>query len=153
MAKFRNLIFSGEKFKEFLNKRSLTYIDAASQLKINKNTVGKAARSGNINVDVLLTICNTYKIPIDLFFKEEVDNENHDENQENSLYTEGPAEILHTGNVADDYAYYKKSEEFEKLFTKLSTFIKQENELIQALNDIFGEKIKFLEDISPKKKE
>ena len=55
-----NWVYSGEKLKNFLHRKGISYKDAAKELGIDKNTVGKAVRGGNLNVDIILRICNIY---------------------------------------------------------------------------------------------
>lgn len=62
------LIYSGKIFKTFLERKKLSHKTVAAQLGINKNTVGKAARGGNLNVNILLLICNEYDLKISDFF-------------------------------------------------------------------------------------
>lgn len=51
-----------------MQRKGLSYNEAAATLGINKNTVGKAVRGGNLNVDILLLICNEYGLNIADFF-------------------------------------------------------------------------------------
>ena len=62
-------VYSGEELKSFLQRSDLTYKEAAEALGIDKNTVGKAVRGGNLNVDIILRICNTYGLNAHDFFK------------------------------------------------------------------------------------
>ena len=60
MAVTKKIVYSGDKFREYLNRHKITYQEASLQLGIDKNTIGKAVRGGNLNLNVLLTICNFY---------------------------------------------------------------------------------------------
>ena len=62
-------VYSGEELKSFLQRSDLTYKEAAEALGIDKNTVGKSVRGGNLNVDIILRICNTYGLNAHDFFK------------------------------------------------------------------------------------
>lgn len=61
-------IYSGKKFKNFLLRNGISYKVAATQLGIDKNTVGRAVRGGNLSVDTLLLICNEYDLKVSDFF-------------------------------------------------------------------------------------
>lgn len=61
-------IYTGEKFRNFLHRNGISYKEAAATLGIDKNTVGKAVRGGNMNVDILLRICNEYGLRMTDFF-------------------------------------------------------------------------------------
>ena len=67
MAKIIRTSYTGDNFREFLQKRGITYKAAAADLKIDKNTIGKAVRGGNLNIGVLLKICNRYGLSIEDF--------------------------------------------------------------------------------------
>ena len=71
MAVTKKIVYSGDKFREYLNRHKITYQEASLQLGIDKNTIGKAVRGGNLNLNVLLTICNFYGLDISEFFKSE----------------------------------------------------------------------------------
>ncbi len=78
------IIYSGIKFREFLSRRGITYQEASAFLGIDKNTIGKAVRGGNLNMSVLLTICNMYHLNIADFFVLEHDGEEN-QTHENSI--------------------------------------------------------------------
>lgn len=82
--------YTGERFRQYLQRNNISYKQAADELGIDKNTVGKAVRGGNLNVDIILRICNIYDFSIIDFFSWEdedgVSAEYHDgANYENSL--------------------------------------------------------------------
>lgn len=54
MANKKKVLYSGDRFRSYLERKDLTYAKASSILSINKNTIGKAVRGGNLYVDVLL---------------------------------------------------------------------------------------------------
>ncbi len=64
----RRLVYSGEKFRDFLAANHITYQEASNVLGIDKNTIGKAVRGGNLNTSILLKICNEYKLDLNDFF-------------------------------------------------------------------------------------
>ncbi len=61
-------VYTGEQFKLFLQRHGISYKQAAADLHIDKNTVGKAVRGGNLNIDIILQICNVYGLKIKDFF-------------------------------------------------------------------------------------
>ena len=75
-------IYTGEKFRNFLHRNGISDKEAAATLGIDKNTVGKAVRGGNMNVDILLRICNEYGLRMTDFFAVE---RNGDKDYLNSL--------------------------------------------------------------------
>jgi len=50
----KKLVYSGDSLRRFLHRKGLTYKDAAKELGLDKNTIGKAVRGGNI-------LSSTYK--------------------------------------------------------------------------------------------
>lgn len=93
-------IYTGEKFRNFLHRNGISYKEAAATLGIDKNTVGKAVRGGNMNVDILLRICNEYGLRMTDFFTVE---RNGDKDYLNSLDEGSP--VLEESNQE-----YKKCE-------------------------------------------
>lgn len=72
-------VFTGSPLKTYLKRHSMSYAQAARELQINKNTVGKTVRGGNINIAVLLRICNFYGLSIGSFFVETTGEDRLDE--------------------------------------------------------------------------
>ncbi len=68
MKNGKKLVYSGIKFRKFLQNKGITYKDASQELGLDKNTIGKAVRGGNLNVSVLLSIANHWDFPIADFF-------------------------------------------------------------------------------------
>lgn len=66
--------YSGERFRQYLQRNNISYKQAADALGIDKNTVGKAVRGGNLNIDIILRICNIYDLSISDFFLCEDEN-------------------------------------------------------------------------------
>ena len=64
----KKLVYSGDSLRRFLHRKGLTYKDAAKELGLDKNTIGKAVRGGNMNINVLLSIANHWNFPITGFF-------------------------------------------------------------------------------------
>lgn len=61
--------YTGEPLKQYLQRRRLSYQAASRQLGINKNTLAKAIKGGNLGIALLLHISNQYKIEISRFFR------------------------------------------------------------------------------------
>lgn len=61
--------YSGLQFKTFLKQHNISYKQAAEAIGVNKNTVGKVVRGGNLNTHILLRICQVYELDIRDFFK------------------------------------------------------------------------------------
>lgn len=68
-------VYTGKKLKALFQRKGISYKEAASKLGIDKNTVGKAVRGGNMNVDILLRICNEYGLHMTDFFTTEKEYE------------------------------------------------------------------------------
>ena len=64
------LYYSGLQFKAFLKQHNISYKQAAEAIGVNKNTVGKVVRGGNLNTHILLRICQVYELDIRDFFKQ-----------------------------------------------------------------------------------
>ena len=62
--------YSGLQFKVFLKQHNISYKQAAETIGVNKNTVGKVVRGGNLNTHILLRICQVYELDIRDFFKQ-----------------------------------------------------------------------------------
>ena len=62
--------YSGLQFKAFLRQHNISYKQAAEAIGVNKNTVGKVVRGGNLNTHILLRICQVYELDIRDFFKQ-----------------------------------------------------------------------------------
>ena len=56
MNEGKKLVYSGDLLRKFLHQKKLTYKEAAKELGLDKNTIGKAVRGGNMNINVLLKI-------------------------------------------------------------------------------------------------
>lgn len=63
--------YTGTPLKQYLQHHHLSYQVASRQLGINKNTLSKAIKGGNLGIALLLHISNQYKIEISRFFKRE----------------------------------------------------------------------------------
>lgn len=68
MKEGKKLVYTGDLLRKFLHRKGITYKEAAKELGLDKNTIGKAVRGGNMNINVLLTIANHWNLPITDFF-------------------------------------------------------------------------------------
>lgn len=112
--KSAKLEYSGEKFRMFLQRNDISYKEAAETLGIDKNTVGKAVRGGNMNVDMVLRICNCYGLNITDFFACRDGAKADMGNQYNSLYeSRDNNNIVHESNYK--YKKCKNLDDYESL--------------------------------------
>lgn len=143
----KRLEYSGEKFRQFLQRHSISYKDAAETLGIDKNTVGKAVRGGNMNIDIILRICNTYNLKITDFFKE-CDGENGDEGV--NYYISPDADNSPPTLLLEPASNYKKCEKFEGDISTVLDVITQSNSQLIELASKYEESRRMLETISKK---
>lgn len=142
-------VYSGEKLKSFLQRSELSYKDAAEELGIDKNTVGKAVRGGNLNVDIILRICNTYGLNAHDFFRL-IDEEDKDctENYYFSSYDNIPSSL----ESAEPEIKYKKSKNRESEIEQISESLKQMKSLIAILSNKITEGYAMLDKIRENEK-
>jgi transcriptional regulator with XRE-family HTH domain len=124
-------VYSGEELKSFLQRSDLSYKDAAEDLGIDKNTVGKAVRGGNLNIDIILRICNTYGLNIHDFFKL-VEDENHSQTDYYiSLDNKNSSPLV----ISEPEINYKKSKKSESEIEKITESLEEMKNLITILSD------------------
>ena len=68
MGTNRRLVYSGERFRDFLAANHITYQEASNVLCIDKSTIWKAVRGVNLDTSILLKICNEYTLDLSDFF-------------------------------------------------------------------------------------
>ena len=106
MGTNRRLVYSGERFRDFLAANHITYQEASNVLGIDKNTIGKAVRGGNLNTAILLKICNEYKLDLSDFFIT-VDDELPSGVNYGEEYSEQESPVSDdAGYAAEDEEYY-----------------------------------------------
>lgn len=107
----KRLVYNGHNFREFLNRNRITYQEASSTLSIDKNTIGKAVRGGNLNTSILLKICNTYKLSLSDFFSVVEDAPDMDNESEVKEYRFRPEEsdLLLAGEREGPYSVAPKT--------------------------------------------
>lgn len=140
------LVYSGDRLRTFLQRNKITYKEAAERLGIDKNTVGKAVRGGNLNVDSLLLICNEFGFDITDFFKPEgMSPELIDENYYNSS-TGVLTEAVECSDVAINY---KKCEKSDEEISSLSALFTQSHTLVCELMEKHEECRRILDKLTP----
>lgn len=135
----REVVYSGEKLKEFLTKNRITYLEASEALNIDKNTIGKAVRGGNLNLSIILKICNTYGFkPADFFSFANIDGNDVDSDA-NVNYSENNSSS-YSYAAEDDNEYlpiseYEKIEILENLLTSKDVEISLLRETLKAYQE------------------
>ena len=139
------IIYSGNKFREFLSRKGITYQEASAYLGIDKNTIGKAVRGGNLNMSVLLTICNMYHLNISDFFITEPDSDDLStyENGSTPIYSEATP-VLST--VTEEIGNYKISKKPQFLYEDFLATKDQEITLLREINDLYKKQIEMLQE-------
>ncbi len=140
----KKIVYSGDLLRRFFHRKGITYKDAAKELGLDKNTIGKAVRGGNMNINVLLNIANHWNIPISDFFIVV----NQDECEGNYFLS---SHKYHTDTdndeavVAEDCKIYKNTKKLstEELALKVSK--EKEIELLQNLISNYKERIELLQ--------
>lgn len=125
-------IYSGEKFKNFLQRRNISYKEASENLGIDKNTVGKAVRGGNLNIDIILRICNIYGLCIYDFFKH-IDSENRED--DTNYYFSPNKELNSISHSAEPQLNYKKSKNSIVQIETLSEYLFQIKSIMNELDE------------------
>lgn len=111
------IVYSGERFKKFLQRNKISYKEAAEALGIDKNTVGKAVRGGNLNLDIILRICNVYPMRIaDFFLLADENGETLDTNYFISLNDNVDGE----SRVSEEEFCYKRCENLSERIKEIS---------------------------------
>ena len=133
----KKLVYSGDSLRRFLHRKGLTYKDAAKELGLDKNTIGKAVRGGNMNINVLLSIANHWNFPITDFFI----FVNQEECEETYFISPNKYNLL----VSEDSKIYKniKNLSTEELALKASK--QQEISLLQNLIRNYQDRIDLLQ--------
>lgn len=139
------LVYSGEFLRELLQKKGMTYKDAAEILSLDKNTVGKAVRGGNLYVNVLLAIANQWQIPIERFFKYEGDE--HGISKSYYLSSDDWDKIHQNVEnvVRESEEIYKKCQKSTGDFSGLLASRDREIAVLKELVKVYEERIKILE--------
>ncbi len=138
------IVYSGERFKVFLRRHGISYKEAAETLGIDKNTVGKVVRGGNMNIEILLKICNAYGLRISDFFLM-VDK---DTISDSSYFIGSDFEGSLVRFVAEEEFNYKKREKFEHILQHFSVLLEESAQSVASMNKIYEECRHMLDEIS-----
>lgn len=143
MAVTKKIVYSGDKFREYLTRHRITYQEASVQLGIDKNTIGKAVRGGNLNLNVLLTICNFYGLDISEFFKTETSSDRNNKNypDSSSLSNISTHSFVVQEKVADYTLKNAVSPEMEDLILSKE----KEISLLREMNTLYKERLDLLQ--------
>ena len=142
-------VYTGVKLKNYLQRSDLSYKDAAEELGIDKNTVGKAVRGGNLNIDIILRICNTYGLSIYDFFEQvELDNTDSVRDYYFSSDNDSPA----TSISAEPEVNYKKSKKSDSQVEDFSRALVQMQLLVAELSEKLNNSYKILDELTAGKK-
>ena len=139
------IVYSGAKFREFLLRRGITYQDAAAYLGIDKNTIGKAVRGGNLNMSVLLTICNKYHLSITDFFISEP-GEEESQSYENRLNSSPVGVSEHLSTVSEEFEKYKISKKSPFSFEDLLSSKDHEIALLREMNELYKVRLESMQE-------
>lgn len=144
MKESKKLVYSGDLLRKFLHRKGLTYKDAAKELGLDKNTIGKAVRGGNLNINVLLTIANHWNLPITDFFT----FISNDECQE--AYFSSPNQYAfddedETATAGEPLKLYKNITKLENEKSAIYESKQQEIELLQNLINNYQKRIEILQ--------
>ena len=127
-------VYTGERLKSYFQCHGISYKQAAEDLHIDKNTVGKAVRGGNLNIDIILRICNVYRLKITDFFK----LVNVCETADGETYYLSSNEVASAGNtVAEENSEYKKCEKSTLMFDALVELMKDSSQKLDALLEVY----------------
>lgn len=138
------IIYSGAKFREFLSRRGITYQEASAYLGIDKNTIGKAVRGGNLNMSVLLTICNKYHLNISDFFVSEYGE--GEETYENRFRSYSDASSPALSAVSEEFEKYKISKKTPFSFEDLLASKDHEIALLREMNELYKERLEMMQE-------
>lgn len=144
MKEGKKLVYTGDLLRRFLHRNGLTYKEAAKELGLDKNTIGKAVRGGNMNINVLLNIANHWDLPISDFFTV-IDDE---ENREAYFISPKPYAIEQDESssiAADFYKRYKNIKNISNQESALQASKQQEIELLQELIKNYQKRIEVLQ--------
>lgn len=141
------LVYTGSRFKSYLQRNKISYKEAADALGIDKNTVGKAVRGGNLNVDIILRICNEYQLKITEFFVLE------DENGEKyacDYYISSEDAPVDNVNVSEEKFNYKKCEKIDRQVKAVNDMITHSKSVLLQLSKQYDDCSRILDELVKK---
>lgn len=144
MKEGKKLVYTGDLLRKFLHRKGITYKEAAKELGLDKNTIGKAVRGGNMNISVLLTIANHWNLPITDFFT----FISSDECRE--AYFISPSQYVFDERndltaAGEPLKLYKNTKNFSKSTSAIYESKRQEIELLQNLINNYQKRIEMLQ--------
>ena len=144
MKEGQKLVYSVDLLRPIVHRKGLTYKEAAKELGLDKNTIGKAVRGGNMNINVLLNIANHWKFPITDFFTWV----NSDECEKSYFISPGRYQSLTedgVSTVAEASKIYKNIKNSSIEDSDLIASKQQEIELLQELIQNYQQRIELLQ--------
>lgn len=136
------LIYDGSKLREFLLKNKMTYQDASERLDIDKNTIGKAVRGGNLNTSILLKICNEFNLNLMDFFTFVEEKDNKENLSISNPYSAGKRGVDVVSDKGEDYSTSSKR---QSLMEKLLLSKEEEIKRLKALLKLYEDRMDILQ--------
>ncbi len=127
-----SLTYSGRRFIRFLQRNRISYKEPAEKLSIDKNTVGKAVRGGNLNIDIVLRICNVYGMRITDFFMLTDENDA-------DYYLGFDEETTDADNLSEEEVCYKKCEKISERIAAISDIVEKSKQMLTDLTRQYDE--------------
>ena len=128
--------YTGDKLRQYLQHNGISYKEAAKILSIDKNTVGKAVRGGNLNIDILLHICNIFQMSVTDFFNCIITDK---DGMARNYYISSTLIKESTECVSEDEFNYKKSKNYDISDRPLNEIIEEIGEALSSLEKAFNE--------------
>lgn len=128
--------YTGERLRQFLQHNGISYKEAASILSIDKNTVGKAVRGGNLNVDILLHICNVFQMDVTDFFCCEITDK---DGLPRNYYISSELIKDASGYVSEEMFNYKKSKNLQIVPPATNEAIEEVDHMLSSLEKAYSE--------------
>lgn len=128
--------YTGDKLRQYLQHNGISYKEAARILSIDKNTVGKAVRGGNLNIDILLHICNIFQMSVTDFFNCVITDK---DGLSRNYYISSTLKKETAECVSEDEFNYKKSKNHDIPDRPLDEIIEEVGEALSSLEKAFDE--------------
>lgn len=120
----------------------MTYQDASERLDIDKNTIGKAVRGGNLNTSILLKICNEFNLNLMDFFTFVEEKDKKEDLSIPKLYSAGERGL---DVVSDKGECYSTSSKTLSLMEKLLLSKDEEIKRLKALLKLYEDRMDILQ--------
>lgn len=128
--------YTGDKLRQYLQHNGISYKEAAKILSIDKNTVGKAVRGGNLNIDILLHICNIFQMNVTDFFNCVITGE---DGLTRNYYISSTLIKETAEYVSEEDFNYKKSKNSDLSDRPVDEIIEEVGEALSSLERAFNE--------------